>query len=223
MTQIEEKRIRRIKELHTEFYNDMKKALPKAIEVGELLTKQKAAMKHGEFLSWVKKNLPFSERTARNYMKLFRENKKIKSASIADLTSAYKMIEHKPRAALPPRVEPPVSSLCIFCGESKRVFCWVNDYHRRRYICFDCWNKMRRFLEQILRRRLTERARWRRLIDQMDFRSRLIQHEEEPPPPPEEPEIHPETQPEPQMDEAAEVPVRRIIRSSDEHRPQQEA
>lgn len=221
MNQIEEKRITRIKELHTEFYNDIKKALSKAIEVGELLTKQKAAMKHGEFIPWVKRNLPFGERTARNYMQLFREKKKIKSARISDLTSAYKMIAHKPKTAPPPRVEPPVSSLCVFCGESKRVFCRVRDrhiLHQHRYICFDCWNKIRRYLEQILRRRPAERAHWRRLIDQMDFR--ITQREEEPPPPHEEPETHPETQPEPQMDE---VPVRRIIRSSDEHRPQQEA
>jgi len=62
-----------------------------AIRIGELLTQQKEALKHGHFLPWVAEHLPFSERTARNYMSLFKHRAELESANVADLTAAYRL------------------------------------------------------------------------------------------------------------------------------------
>ena len=69
----------------------LKMSVQKAIRIGELLTEQKEFVGHGNFLSWVENNLDISERTAQNYMKLF--SYRDKTATIADLNSAYRQIE----------------------------------------------------------------------------------------------------------------------------------
>ncbi|MDY7028625.1 MAG: DUF3102 domain-containing protein [Spirochaetota bacterium] len=56
-----------------------------------LLTEQKAELAHGEFLPWLKENVPFSEDTAERYIQLFAYRDK--TASVADLQDAYKKIE----------------------------------------------------------------------------------------------------------------------------------
>ncbi|MBN2324808.1 MAG: DUF3102 domain-containing protein [Spirochaetes bacterium] len=56
----------KIIELHQGIIEDLKRTVQDAIEIGELLTKQKAILQHGEFLPWIEKELPFSGRTARN-------------------------------------------------------------------------------------------------------------------------------------------------------------
>jgi ribosomal protein L17 len=57
-----------------------------------LLTSQKEKLKHGEFAPWVAQNLPFSQRTARNYMLVFRERHKLKTENVTDLSKAYKVL-----------------------------------------------------------------------------------------------------------------------------------
>jgi Protein of unknown function (DUF3102) len=49
---------------------DSRSALGHAIAAGKKLTEAKALVKHGEWLPWLKKNFPASERTANDYMKL---------------------------------------------------------------------------------------------------------------------------------------------------------
>ncbi len=66
--------------------------LDKAIRIGELLQEQKAGLKHGEWLPWVKENLPFSERLARDYMRFYNKREELKTAKIADLDDARKYI-----------------------------------------------------------------------------------------------------------------------------------
>lgn len=44
-----------------------------AVRIGEQLTKAKAIIKHGEWTNWLKNRVQFSERTAQNYMKIYRE------------------------------------------------------------------------------------------------------------------------------------------------------
>ncbi len=68
--------------------------LQKAIRVGELLTGIKASLKHGEWLPWVEKNLPFDERTARRYGGIFQRRDEFKSDTMSDLqiTDAYRML-----------------------------------------------------------------------------------------------------------------------------------
>jgi hypothetical protein len=64
-------------------------ALEHAKHAGELLTLAKDKVTHGDWLPWLKANVPFSEKTAQNYMRVAREWTRLtggKSATVADLT-----------------------------------------------------------------------------------------------------------------------------------------
>jgi len=68
----------------------LKATLQKAIEAGRLLFETKSNLQHGQFGKWIENNLPFTERTARNYIKLYHNRVKIKGVS--GLNEAYKLI-----------------------------------------------------------------------------------------------------------------------------------
>jgi hypothetical protein len=78
--------------LHGEILSAARTSLDKAIRIGELLVGIKADLAHGEWLSWLKANIPFAERTARNYMRCHAERELLKSASVADLGEAYRLL-----------------------------------------------------------------------------------------------------------------------------------
>lgn len=89
---VEVQSVNRVLELLSELNGMLKMSVEKAIEVGGLLCSIKDALGHGQFTAWVGNNLPISERTARNYMKLYRYSDK--TANVADLQEAYEQIEH---------------------------------------------------------------------------------------------------------------------------------
>ncbi len=95
-----ENRASEITSLHNEIVGHLRQSLEKALLIGELLAEQKESLQHGEFGPWVKTNLPFTGRTARNYMALYRARDKIKTETLSDLTEAYdylkgpKQIDH---------------------------------------------------------------------------------------------------------------------------------
>jgi hypothetical protein len=66
--------------------------LDKAIRIGALLAEQKASLKHGEFIPWIKANLPFTERTAQNYMRLYDRREQLKNESVSYLNEAYRLL-----------------------------------------------------------------------------------------------------------------------------------
>jgi hypothetical protein len=92
--------IKQVTTLHDRLLDYSKKSLADAIEAGELLTSLKAARPHGEWLTFVKLQLPFEERTARRYMWVceHREELLSKSDTVSDLTlkGAYRLL-NKPR------------------------------------------------------------------------------------------------------------------------------
>lgn len=90
--QIEKSRIREIIDLHGEIADYLKISLNKAIRIGELLTEQKKSLKHGEFTPWIKANLPFTARTAQNYMQFYHNRELFKTESVSDLSSAYAIL-----------------------------------------------------------------------------------------------------------------------------------
>lgn len=90
---IEKSRITEIWDLHTKFIESLKKSLEYGMKIGELLTKQKSDLKHGQFGIWIDENLPFSRRTAQNYMKVYRERDRLKNATVSHLTDAYRVLE----------------------------------------------------------------------------------------------------------------------------------
>ena len=88
----EKNTVREIVTLHSEICGLLKTSLEKAVRIGELLTEQKANLKHGEFGSWIKANLPFTDRTVRNYMSFYRNRELLKTESVSDLTGAYRYV-----------------------------------------------------------------------------------------------------------------------------------
>ena len=85
-------RAEEIRRLHEEIGGAIRTTLDKAIRVGELLTAQKAELKHGEWLPWLEANCGFTERTARNYIHVFANSDYLKTESVSDLTHAYDTI-----------------------------------------------------------------------------------------------------------------------------------
>lgn len=81
-----------IQRLHDEIMGQLRTTVQKAIRIGELLTEQKADLQHGQWLPWLEENVPFSERTARNYMRVYEKRAELKSANVADLSSAYRAV-----------------------------------------------------------------------------------------------------------------------------------
>jgi len=81
----------RIIECHNGIHGSMKQALEYAFEAGQLLTEVKDEFNHGEFLPWLKENMPFSDKTAETYMKLHKHRCKIETVS--NLQEAYRQIE----------------------------------------------------------------------------------------------------------------------------------
>ncbi len=80
-TAIELQRADEIRSLHYEIASLFTTALEKSIRVGELLTQQKAELKHGQFGVWVEENLPFKQSAANQYMQFFRNRELIAGAT----------------------------------------------------------------------------------------------------------------------------------------------
>lgn len=74
-------------ELHEGIVASLKRSVEDAIQIGELLEAKKAELKHGKFLPWIERELPFKERVAQKYMAIYRWRDK--TARCADLKDAY--------------------------------------------------------------------------------------------------------------------------------------
>ena len=87
-----------IRELHLQIHEAARSSLGSAIRIGELLTEQKAKLKHGEWQAWVESHLLFSVRTARNYLRIFDNREKLKTETVSVLTEAYKFLSQPKEA-----------------------------------------------------------------------------------------------------------------------------
>ena len=70
-------------------------AFAEAIRIGELLVANKAAVRHGDWVKWIEKNIVFDIRTAQNYMRLFEQRDVLKNESVSYLTKAYALLAEK--------------------------------------------------------------------------------------------------------------------------------
>jgi hypothetical protein len=93
-----------ITKLHQELVVSARSSLKKAIEIGRLLTEQKAGMNHGTWLPWIKESLPFSQPTAFNYMKCYEYREQL--VHVNNLSAAYKLLA-------PPKTEEGVVSTVL--------------------------------------------------------------------------------------------------------------
>lgn len=82
-----------INQLHGELIGLFRQSIDKAVQIGERLTEVKKSLPHGEFTSWMKEHISFSDRTGRNYMKLF--NNKDKALEAGSISEAYRLIDGK--------------------------------------------------------------------------------------------------------------------------------
>ena len=101
MGNIQTTRTHEIVTLHAEIAGHLRQSLEKAIRIGQLLLEQKDSLKHGKFTSWIRANLPFTDRTARNYMRLFREKDRLKTETVSDLKTAYALLTEPKQLDLP--------------------------------------------------------------------------------------------------------------------------
>jgi hypothetical protein len=137
ITAIERSRITEIASLHNEIASCLRMSVEKAIRIGELLIEQKSGLQHGEFLSWVKANLPFTDRTAQRYMELYQHRDLLKSDTVSYLSSAYKLLagnvqSEKPQDDHPKRLNPDDPD---YYEQSRVKHRWV--YHRIADLCCD--------------------------------------------------------------------------------------
>lgn len=86
---IELNKIQKITELHEEIKSLMINSLEKAFIIGQLLEEQKKELPHGEFITWIETNLPFGDRTARNYITVYKNKDILKRKAVSDLNNAY--------------------------------------------------------------------------------------------------------------------------------------
>jgi hypothetical protein len=82
----------KIKELHASIMGHARTTLKEAIECGELLMKVKNKCKHGEWLPWLKDNVPFDQKTAWNYMRCYDNRDDAKLGNVPNLTEAYRLM-----------------------------------------------------------------------------------------------------------------------------------
>jgi len=81
----------KIIDLHVGIQNSLRRTVKDAIVIGELFTKQKQILEHGEFLSWIDREMPFPRKTAYRYMKVYEYRNKI--VTMTNLQEAYRQIE----------------------------------------------------------------------------------------------------------------------------------
>ena len=82
----------KITQLHKSILHHARASLKEAIEVGRILMKVKNNLEHGEWLPWLKANVPFSERTTQRYISVYDRRAELKSVTMTDLTDAYTLI-----------------------------------------------------------------------------------------------------------------------------------
>lgn len=114
-----------IKKELSELNQSLKMSVQKAIKIGELLTEQKEIIGHGGFISWIEDNLDITDQTARNYMRLFSHNDKIKN--VLDLQTAYIQIETIERQEKQSNEERKRSLISEFRKTGKKPEGWNRD------------------------------------------------------------------------------------------------
>ena len=87
----------KLRELHGSIMQHARMTLANAIEAGDTLMRVKAGLAHGQWLPWLKANVPFSDRTAEKYMRCYERRAELKTKFESDsnfsLSEAYALIE----------------------------------------------------------------------------------------------------------------------------------
>jgi hypothetical protein len=99
---------KRLVELHSQIMAGVRLTFDAAIEAGRILSSVRASRK-GKWLRWLGESVPFSQRTAYNYIDLYERRGQLKLANVASVSEAYALLhappKHKRRDELAPVVE----------------------------------------------------------------------------------------------------------------------
>lgn len=129
MNEVTQSTVTEIRQLHERVTVAMRGVLDDAIRIGELLTAMKSELPHGSFETWTRENLPFTTRTARNYMRVFREQDRLKTETVSDLTGAYKALtERRPPETIE---EVPFDLADLGCGLALYS---MRDEHKQAWV-----------------------------------------------------------------------------------------
>ena len=79
-----------LNELHQHIEGKLRSTVQEAIKAGGMLQQVKDDLPHGEFLSWIEKNLIFTRMTAYNYMRVYEY--KSKCITVLHLPDAYRLV-----------------------------------------------------------------------------------------------------------------------------------
>ena len=77
MNELEQSTIEKVNALHAEIGGHAETMIGKAIEIGELLTTQKAALPHGAWIPWAEANLAFGVKMAQKYMRVAANGERV--------------------------------------------------------------------------------------------------------------------------------------------------
>ena len=103
MQQIELNITEEITRLHSELCGLAISSVEKAARIGELLTQKRLCCQHGEWMPWVE-SLPFSRKTAWNYMHVFNNKSKCVNITHLGVSEAYRLLSEpaeEPQFELP--------------------------------------------------------------------------------------------------------------------------
>lgn len=169
--------VERIKALHKEFEDLGKKTLTKGIEIGGILTAEKERLGHGNWGVFLEK-LPFTDRTARRYMKLYERRESIaglggiaeaykalgsgegKTDTVSDLDPVVKALEDLEQRAWNLQFSQIAWIQLIWNGEKYEFTKWLKE-------CWQDWPKVSGYLKNHLQEQLTVRSEKR--MDNIPF------------------------------------------------------
>jgi hypothetical protein len=84
---------KRLVELHNQITTGVRMTFDAAIEAGKILCSIRASRK-GNWLNWLDDNVPFSQKTAWNYMQCYQERDQL--VTVTNLSDAYALLKDKP-------------------------------------------------------------------------------------------------------------------------------
>jgi len=135
--------IQEINELHLDMCGFAKMSVEKAIRIGQLLTEEKAKLKHSEWIPWFQANIKFGLTTANNYRRLYRQ--KDKFTNVVNLTDAYRLSLPNSRKKTTRKIKPLI--IKMFLG-SCRIEDPPKNWHvvddqvqenNQSIVCVKCW------------------------------------------------------------------------------------
>ena len=102
--------VKQITRLHGEILAAAKMSLEKALKIGELLSRVRVSRK-GKWLAWIKDSVPFSDQTARNYIRVYEQRDDPRFKNVLNLSDAYSLLCAPDKKARPAQQLENVSNL----------------------------------------------------------------------------------------------------------------